>query len=98
MPAFLAFMTAKRLGLANWLWIILALGAAVAVFLWFRAEEKADDKANQEIGRTIERETNLTETITRVEEANHAREANRTRTDEQRTSDCLRRSRTPENC
>lgn len=69
-----------------------------ALWLWLDHREKADDKANQEIGAAVQREGDLQETITRVKEANDAREDNRTRTDEQRHTDCLRRSRTPENC
>lgn len=99
----LAFLTAKRLGLANWLWIILAFAALAALYLWFRAEEKADDKANQEIGRTIERETNLTETIKRTEQGNEAREEIKRDLDTGGRSaavhdQCLRTARTASNC
>lgn len=79
----------------------LILGAALllgALWLWVDSREAADDRANQEIGATKQREGDLRETLERVEEANDAREDNRNRTDEQRNADCLRRSRTPENC
>lgn len=94
-----AFLSARGfLGLAKGIWLLGAVALLIGAVVWLRADENADDKANQEIGRTVEREKALTETIEQVEEANEAREDNRTRTPEQRNADCLRRSRTPENC
>lgn len=94
-----AWLTARGfLGLAKGLWLLGAIVALIGAVAWLRAAENADDKANQAIGRTIEREEALGETVKQVEQANEAREDNRTRTDDQRHADCLRRSRTPENC
>jgi predicted Holliday junction resolvase-like endonuclease len=94
-----AFLSAKGfLGLAKGTWLLGAIVALIGAVVWLQARENADDKANQELGRTIEREEALTETIEQVEEAQDAREDNRTRTVEQRNADCVRRSRTPENC
>lgn len=95
MPLFLA---TKFLGLARWAWLGIAAAALIGLVWWLNAAEKADDRANQEIGATVEREKALTETIEQVKEANDAREDNRNRTDDQQRTDCLRRSRTPENC
>ena len=78
--------------------VVIAALAVGALWLWADSREKADDKANQEIGATVQREGDLRETIERTETANEAREDSRTRTSEQRNADCLRRSRTPENC
>jgi hypothetical protein len=94
-----AFLTTRGfLGLAKGIWVAIAAGLIVAAVLWLTAAEKADDRANQEIGATVQREGDLRETIERTETANEAREESRTRTDDQRNADCLRRSRTPENC
>lgn len=81
-----------------------AIGGGVLLLLiagliwWLNAAEKADDKANQEIGAAAERETAHVGTIEHIKEANDARQDNSARTVDQRVADCLRRSRTPENC
>jgi hypothetical protein len=94
-----AWLGAKALfGLSRWIWVAVAITALIGAVVWLQARENADNKANVAIGRTIEREEALTETIKQVEEAQDAREDNRNRDAEQRHSDCLRRSRNPENC
>lgn len=88
-----------KLGMA----VLVALAVLVAV-LWWRNAEQADDQRNQDIGAAAERETALTETLTRTEQANEAR--NTIEQDLQRDDgrscavyrQCLRTARTPGNC
>lgn len=102
-PLFLRLGVSQRVSRAL---AIVTLVVAVAallggLWLWLDSREKADDKANVEIGRTIEREGALTETIERVEKGNAAREeisrpgpaGDRLRYDQ-----CLQSARTPANC
>lgn len=75
MAAILSWMGSKALfGLARWMWGGIALAALVGAFLWLQAREKADDKANQEIGATVQREGDLRETLKRTEQGNDAKE------------------------
>ena len=100
LPLFLRLGATQRIAKALAIGTLILAGVLLvgALWLWADSREKADDKANQEIGRTVEREKALTETIEQIEEAQDAREDNRSRTVEQRNADCVRRSRTPENC
>jgi hypothetical protein len=91
----------KALGLPRYLWIALAIAAVIGLWLWVGAAERADDKANQEIGRTIEREGALVETLERTEKGNEAREeigAAGPAGDRLRYDQCVRTARTPANC
>lgn len=99
MPPFLAL---KFLGLARWAWLLIVLAALAGAIWWLNAAEKADDKANQEIGATVEREKALTETIKRTEQGNEAREEIKRDVDRGGGTvlyeQCLRTARTPANC
>lgn len=90
--AITAFMTAKRLGLANWLWIILVIGALGAAFLWFRAQEKADDKANQEIGENRAVVQGQATTLNQIGAANEAGNNVRAGASSAKFDECLRSS------
>lgn len=92
----------KALGLPRYLWIVIAVVAVVTLGLWLAAIEKADDKSNQQIGRTEERLETTTEVLERTEQGNA------TRTEIERDvvrgsgdvlyQQCLRTARTPANC
>ena len=98
-----AFLTARGfLGLAKGWWV---LGAAVAVLgavWWLQAREKADDKANQEIGAAVQREGDLQETIKRTEQGNETRDQVRHDLNaggsRELYDQCVRTARTPANC
>ena len=91
------FLAAKVFGLAKGWWLLIAV-AALGLIIWrINAAEKADDRANQEIGAAVQREGDLRETVTRVETPNEAA-ANVERDPVARRDGCLRHSRTPENC
>jgi len=91
-------------GMANWLWIPIAIAALSGGFLWLQAREQADDKANQEIGAKIQREGDLRTTLERTEQGNDAREEieQDLQTDDGRSCtvyrQCVRTARTPANC
>jgi hypothetical protein len=99
-----AFLSAKGfLGLAKGTWLLGAIVALIGAVVWLQARENADDKANQELGRTIEREEALTETIEQIEEAQDAREEIEAEADrgagDTLYRQCLRaRNGTPELC
>lgn len=97
-----AFITARGLlGLRKGWWVLIAIVALAGLVLWLGARETADDKANQEIGAAVQRETNLTETIKRTEQGNAAREEIRApgnAGDRARYDQCVRSARTPANC
>lgn len=84
----------------------LATGLLVTALLWLlwaylSAREKADDRANREIGAAIQREGDLAETINRTEQGNAAREEIRApgdAGDRARYDQCVRSARTPANC
>ena len=98
-----------RLGLSQRVSRVLAIGTLIlgaaallgALWLWIDAREKADDKANQEIGAAVQREGDLRTTLERTEQGNEAREeiwqagpaGDRLRYDQ-----CVRTARTPANC
>lgn len=93
----MTWLLTKTLGLHRIAWIGLAGAALVALFFWLSAREEADDKHNQEIGAQIQREGDLRETIERTEKANEAAKEIE-RNPDARRDNCLRYSRTPENC
>jgi hypothetical protein len=95
MPSFLAPLLG-RIGLKGGALIAAGLALLLLAYCAHRAE-KADDKANQELGAAVERERSLAETITRTEKANEAA-AKVERDPVARRDGCLRHSRTPENC
>jgi hypothetical protein len=91
-------LSAMILGKAvPWKWIGLAVGVLVAVGVALVFIDRAFDET-EEKGAAIEQAKQLEEVIKSVETANEAREESLNRTDDQRRADCLRRSRTPENC
>lgn len=80
----------------------LATGLLVTALLWLlwaylSARESADDRANQQIGATIEREKAATATIQNAEKANAAAENVRRSSDAAR-DECLQNARNPANC
>lgn len=98
MPAWFAV---KALGLARWVWLLGAIVAVIGAVAWLQARERADDKANQEIGATKQREGDLRATLERTETANDAREEIErpgAAGDKLRYDQCLRTARTPANC
>jgi hypothetical protein len=97
-----SFLTARgALGLAKGLWVLILLAVLMGAVVWLRADENTDDRRNQELGATVEREKALTETIERTETANEAREEI-SRPDDAgvrlRYDQCLRSARTPARC
>ena len=94
----MAWLGAKFLGLGRWAWLLIVAAAIGAAWLWLDAREEADDKANQEIGATVQREGDLRETIERTEKANEARDDIASDRDNARYNQCLRTARTPANC
>lgn len=77
---------------------VLAVAALASLWLWLDAREKADDRRNQEIGATVEREKSATATIKQVEKANAARDEVRNDIGSARYDQCLRTARTPALC
>lgn len=71
--------------------------AALALWLWIGRADEADDRNNQAIGATVQREADMTQTIERVEKANAAREDTIVGSVEFYYQ-CLRTARTPDNC
>ena len=95
------FALFARMGLGPLLSKIASYGLLAALvvgaWIWLDAREKADDKANQEIGGAVQREADLRETVKNVEKANEA--ADLIRRDPARAyTECLRTARTPANC
>jgi hypothetical protein len=74
--------------------ILLLIGVIVTVS---HCVEKADDKANQEIGATGERERTLTTNLEKTEKANEAADRLRRDPDAAR-AECLRNARNPADC
>lgn len=97
-----AFLTKTLLGAPRWLWLVIAFVLLlVAAAIWWTRSEEADDKANQEIGATVQREDDLRETLERTETGNEAREAieqSGPAGDQRRYDQCVRSARTPANC
>lgn len=96
-----AFFAAKLLGIPRWLWIIAFLALLYAALV---IAEGADDKNNQTIGATVEREAQTREVLERTETGNAAREEVREAIarDGGRSDivydQCVRTARTPANC
>lgn len=65
------FLTAKLLGIPRWLWAVVAL---VLLYVAVVMLEASDDKNNQAIGATAEREAQVTEVLERTETGNAVRE------------------------
>ena len=95
------WFTAKMLGIPRYIWII---GAAVLLYVGYLilvAQENADDKHNQQVGATVERAQQQSETLDAVENANEAREkiaAPGPAGDRRRYDQCLRTARTSTLC
>lgn len=97
-----AFLIKKLLGIPRWLWVVLVLIAIIGIALvWADAVEKADDKANQEIGAQGVVVEQQREVLERTEQGNAAREAIEQSGpvgDQLRYDQCMRSARTPTNC
>lgn len=76
---------------------VLAVAVLASIWLWLDAREQADDRRNQEIGATSERERAVTATIKQVEKANEAAETVR-RDPAAARADCLQDARNPADC
>lgn len=85
-------------GIARGWWVLGALAAICALWLWLGAREEADDRHNQVIGSTIEREKAASAAIERVEQANAIRNEMVTADSRFDYDQCLRTARTPANC
>lgn len=97
----IAWFAMKTLGLARWAWILILVAAVALVVGIAIRSEKADDKANQEIGASGEREKSNSVVIGNVEKANEAREEIRspgTAGDCARYAVCVRSARNPAQC
>lgn len=99
---FMAFLLKSTFGIPRWILALLAVALLLAgAWIWIVKSEEADDRRNQEIGATVEREKAQAETIKRVETANEAREEINRNDDagiRLRYEQCLRTARTPANC
>lgn len=84
------------LGVPRWIFAGVAVLGAVAALIWavtaYKSGERAHDTATREIGATVQRETNLQETVKEVEKANEVR-ANTNPGDRTFYDQCLRSSR-----
>jgi divalent metal cation (Fe/Co/Zn/Cd) transporter len=84
--------------LAPWVAGAIAIALVASVMgLAVHFVNRAFDSA-REAGVQAERAETAQQIIEQMEQANEARDDNLNRTDDQRIADCLRRSRTPENC
>lgn len=96
------WLAAKALfGLARGWWVLIAVAVLAAGIAWLIHAEKADDKANQEIGALQQSNAGLHENAKRTEIGNDAREEIRAPGavgDRARYDQCLRSARSPENC
>lgn len=84
-------------GLSRMVWIGIVLFVIAGVWIYLDAGERADDKNNQEIGATVEREKQTGEVLKRTEKANEVREATR-RSNDVAYAECVQSARTPANC
>jgi len=93
-----AWLTAKAfLGLSKGVWLLAAVALLTGGVIWLRAAENADDKHNQQVGATVQREKNVTATIQQVERANEASETLRRDTGAA-FDECVRNARNPSDC
>lgn len=94
-------MIPTLIALARRYWPILAVAAVLGLtFLTVRCVDQSMDRAvtsATNTGRAEQRADDLTESANRVEKANAAAETVR-RDPAARNAECLRHSRTPENC
>lgn len=94
----MAWLTGKAfLGLSKGVWLLAAAALLAGGIIWLRAAENADDKRNQELGATVQREKNVTATIKQVEKANEASETLRRDTGAA-YDECVRNARNPSDC
>ncbi len=97
-----AFLKASTFGIPRWIFAVLGVVLLlVGAWVWLVKSEEKDDRHNQEIGATVEREHALEETVKRVETANDVREEINRLDDagaRMRYEQCLRSARTPANC
>ncbi len=77
--------------------VVLACIALMIAIAWFKGREEADDRNNQTIGATVEREKTQAATIQNIERANNAAEAIR-RDPAARDAECLRYAKNPADC
>lgn len=95
-------MIAAILGAPRWVkgagLAVLAAIVLLGLWLWIGAREEADDKANQEIGATAQREGDLREVVKRTEEGNAARNEINDAGSTAKYDQCVRSARTPANC
>lgn len=92
-----AWLTAKKLGLAKGVWLLIALALLAFLWLCLDAREQAEDQRNREIGATVERERSATATIKQVEKANAAAD-NLGRSSDAARAECLQNARNPADC
>ncbi len=92
-----AWLTGRALGLQKWIWLLALLAILTGAVWLLSASEKADDAANQTIGRTEAEATAMAETLDRIETANDA-EAQMSASPDARLASCRLHSRTPANC
>ena len=85
------------LGVPKWQWLGLASIVVAGLITWALSAEKADDKANQELGATRIENKALETTLERVEKANEVR-ATTAPGDRSFYDECLRTARTPSRC
>lgn len=76
---------------------VLAIAMLAALWMWLDAREQADDRRNQDIGATVERERSATATIKQMEKANAAAD-NLGRSSDAARAECLQNARNPADC
>lgn len=90
------FLSKQFLSLKVGWWLLIVVGVIGAYFAFGAVLDRMTDKA-AEAGATQQRETDLRETINRVEKANEARDEV-VHSPDVRDAICVQYSRTPENC
>lgn len=91
------FLAKGLLGFSRWAWILVVAGLIGAAIVWLDRVEWADDKRNQELGATVEREATTRTVLERTEQGNEVRE-NVRRDRNAAYDECVRSARTPANC
>ena len=93
-----AFLTERGVArLRKGWWLLIAALGCIALYLAITGLLDRLESSAETRGATVQRESNLAETIDRVERANEA-EVRIERDADARRAGCLRHSRTPENC